>query len=506
MMPAMRALAILLSALSVARAAIDPGTVAVVASARDPESVALARDYARSRGVPEANVILLEVPAAAAASVDWAGYSRLILNPLRAELARRGLVTGAPGEVPDARGRLPLLADGDPKVRWIVLCRGLPWLIRRDPGPDGKARGPSADSESASVDSELALLAMPDGEVAGARPNPWFGKAEEDASTRRIIRTARLDGPTAAGVRRALDGARLAEERGLRGRAYVDTGGPYRDGDLWLGRVGTLARQLGFPTDIETTRAPIGADARFDAPALYFGWYEASPRGKLAEPEARLAPGAIALHLHSFSAVALRDTRGWTGSLVEKGAALTFGNVAEPYLGLTVRPDLALAGLAKGLTAGEAAWSATPVVSWMGVVVGDPLYRPFELPLHEQLDPRRHPADALSGYPYIRAAELSGHDAEIREALLVSGLQRSASLANLLAYARDRKAAGKPFEWPNRALPRLDAEDTGLLLEAARFLRQSGRPAEAAELADRLRTRFRADPGRLKAVEAALAD
>jgi len=507
MLPEMRALAILLSALSAARAAIDPGTVAVVASARDAESVALARDYARSRGVPEANLILLELPASAAASVDWPGYSRLVLNPLRAELARRGLVTGALGETPDARGRLPLLGDGDPKVRWIVLCRGLPWLIRRDPGPDGKPQGPSMTSEAASVDSELALLAMPDGEVAGARPNPWFGKVEEDAAARRLIRTARLDGPTTAGVRRALAGARVAEERGLRGRAYVDTGGPYRDGDLWLGRVGAIARELGFPTDIETSRAPLGPDARFDAPALYFGWYEASPKGKLADTEARLAPGAVAFHLHSFSAVALRDARsGWTGSLVEKGAALTFGNVAEPYLGLTVRPDLALAGLARGMTAGEAAWSATPTVSWMGVIVGDPFYRPFALPLHEQLDPRRHPADALSGYPYIRAAELSSHDAVIREALLVSGLQRSASLAGLLAYARDRKAAGKPFEWPNRALPRLDTDDTGLLLEAARFLRQSARPAEAAELADRLRERFRADPKRLEALEAALAD
>lgn len=502
----MRALPLLLVAFALARAAIDPSTVAVVAS-RDPESAALARDYARSRAIPEANVILLALPASASASVDWPSYSRLILNPLRLELRRRGLLAGAMAEAPDGRGRVAFAAEGPQRLRWIVLCRGLPWLIRRDPGPDGKPPGASPASEAASVDSELALVASADGEPAGARPNPWFGKPADDPAAPAVIRTARLDGPSDADVRRALAGARLAEARGLRGRAYVDNGGPYKEGDDWLRRVASLCRDLGFPTDVETTRAPLGAAARFDAPALYFGWYEPAPRGKLAEPEARLAPGAVAFHLHSFSAVELRSaSMGWTGPLVGKGAALTFGNVAEPYLGLTLRPDRLLAGLASGLTAGEAAWAATPSVSWMGVIVGDPFYRPFAVPLHEQLDPKRHPADAWSGYPYLRAAGQEQMDPELREALLVTGLQRSASLAGLLDYARHRQATGRPFDWPNRALPRLDTEDLGLLIEAAVFLRKAVRPREAEELAGCLGKRLPTDPARREALEKALRD
>ena len=502
----MRALPLFLVAAVVARAAIDPSTVAVVAS-RDPESAALARDYARSRAIPEANVILLDLPAEAAASVDWSSYSRLILNPLRAELRPRGLLTGGLAETLDGRGRRAFAAEGPQRLRWIVLCRGVPWLIRRDAGPDGKAPGASPASEAASVDSELALIASPDADPAGPRPNPWFRKLVEDPVAPGVIRTARLDGPTDADVRRALAGARLAETRGLRGRAYVDNGGPYPEGDDWLRRATTLCRDLGFPTDVETTRAPLGALARFDAPALYFGWYEAAPRGKLAEAEARLAPGAVAFHLHSFSGVELRSaTKGWTGPLVAKGASLTFGNVAEPYLGLTLRPDALLAGLAGGLTAGEAAWAATPAVSWMGVIVGDPFYRPFATPLHEQLDPARHPADAWSGYPYLRAAGREQVDPELREALLVTGLQRSASLAGLLDYARHRQAAGKPFEWPNRALPRLETEDLGLLIEAAAFLRKTGKPREAGELAELLRKRLAGDPARREAMEKAVGN
>lgn len=499
----MRALPLLLAAVALARAAIDPSTVAVVAS-RDPESAALARDYARSREIPESHVILLDLPASARASVDWGSYSRLILNPLRAELRARGLLAGQMAAAPDARGRRAFAAEGPQRLRWIVLCRGMPWLIRRDAGPDGKAPGASPASEAASVDSELALIAAPDTDPAGARPNPWFGKPDAEAA---VVRTARLDGPTDADVRRAMAGARFAETRGLRGRAYVDNGGPYKEGDDWLRRVASLCRDLGFPTDVETTREPLADLARFDAPALYFGWYEASPRGKLAEPEARLAPGAVAFHLHSFSAVELRSpSTGWTGPLVAKGAALTFGNVAEPYLGLTVRPDRVLAGLASGLTAGEAAWAATPSVSWMGVIVGDPFYRPFATPLHEQLDPTLRPADAWSGYPYLRAAGREQVDPELREALLVTGLQRSASLAGLLDYARHRQATGKPFDWPNRALPRLDTEDPGLLLEAATFLRKAGKTREAEELAERLRKRLPDDPVRRKAWEKALGD
>lgn len=504
---AMRTAAALLALLAgAARAAIDPATVAVVASARDPESVQLARDYARARSVPEANVVLLELPAGAAESVSWADYSKLVLNPLRAELARRGLLSGRPSGPADARGRIPLAGTGEPRARWIVLCRGLPWLIRRDPGTDGKTPGASPASEAAAVDSELALIAMPDEDPAGQRPNPWFGRTEESESTRRLVRTARLDGPTATGVRRALAGARLAEERGLRGRAYVDRGGPYREGDAWLERVERQCRALGFPTSSESTRAPLAEEARFDAPALYFGWYEPSPRGRLAQPDARLAPGAVAFHLHSFSAAALRNAQsGWTGALVEKGAALTFGNVAEPYLALTVRPDMAMAALAQGFTAGEAAWAATPAVSWMGVIVGDPLYRPFATPLSDQLAPGRHPADRWSAYPYLRAAGLEQVEPELREALLVTGLQRSPCLAALLEFARHRQAAGKPFNWPNRALPGLSEEDTGLVLEAARFLRQAGRSADAEELTALLRERYRDEPARLRAVEEAAA-
>ncbi|MFZ9201465.1 MAG: TIGR03790 family protein [Opitutales bacterium] len=497
------ALTILLAAMATAHAAIDPASVVVVSAKGDAESAQLAAEYAKLRGIPATNRIELEIPKAGRDTVSWRQYADTILNPLRAELLRRNLIAGELGATADELGRLPLVLKGAPRARWIVLCRGLPWRIRRDNGPDGKAMGPSQGSEAASVDSELCLLASVDTPPHGPRPNPWFGTKDgtEPKDTGQLLRTARLDGPSLTAVLRSLKGMAEAERRGLRGRAYIDLGGPYPDGDTWFSRADAVCRALGFPTDVDKTKDLFGADARFDSPAIYLGWYSGSPKGKLAEPGAMLAPGAIALHLHSFSGQALRDSkRGWTAALVERGAALTFGNVDEPYLAFTVRPDLLLANLAAGETAGEAAWRATPAMSWMGVIVGDPLYRPFAHDLQAQMSDFGRQVEPAGAYAALRAAELMRDRPEERRRLLLAALLRCPRLALLLELSQDAVSAGKDFGWDNRALPFLGQEDFGLVLSSARFLKAHGKATQATELYEEAARRMTADPARAKAL------
>jgi len=499
----MRATALLALLAVAARAAIDPTTVVVVSLRDDTESAQVASVYLRLRGIPAANHIELALPKAERESVSWAEYSRDILNPLRAELLRRKFLEGELGTAPDERGRLAFRPSAAPRVRWVVLCRGLPWQIRRDAGPDGKTPGPSIASEAASVDSELCLLPSDDTEPKGPRPNPWFGTeaGQEPAGAERLLRTARLDGPSLAAVQRSLAGMAEAERRGLRGRAYIDRGGPYPEGDTWFKRAGEVCKAMGFPTDIDEAKDLIGADARFDAPAIYLGWYSAAPKGKLAEPEARLAPGAIALHLHSFSGQALHDAnRGWTAALVERGAGLTFGNVDEPYLTFTVRPDMLVARLAQGETAGEASWQSTPAMSWMGIVVGDPLYRPFARDLAAQLADVGAGGDALAPYAALRAAERIRGQPEDRRKVLMAALLRAPRLALLLELSQDAVAAGKDFGWDNRALRFLAQEDPGLVLASARFLKAHGKAVQAAELYQEALRRVAGNPSRSKAL------
>lgn len=65
-----------------------------------------------------------------------------------------------------------------------------------------------------------------------------------------------------------------------------------------------------------------------------------------------------------------------TADFVRQGATGVSGHVYEPYLGFTPRPDILLpAYIVERRTLGEAFWSSIPAVSWMNIVVGDPLCR-----------------------------------------------------------------------------------------------------------------------------------
>ena len=100
--------------------------------------------------------------------------------------------------------------------------------------------------------------------------------------------------------------------------------------------------------------------------------------GPFARPDFRFVAGAIAVHIHSFSASTLRDENAnWVGPLVSKGAAASLGNVYEPYLQLTSHLDIFNNRLLHGFTFAESAYMSIPALSWMSVMVGDPLYRPY---------------------------------------------------------------------------------------------------------------------------------
>src|SRR5437867_798060 len=89
--------------------------------------------------------------------------------------------------------------------------------------------------------------------------------------------------------------------------------------------------------------------------------------------------GAVAYHLHSFSAHILRAAdQYWVGPLLADGATATLGYVEEPYLEGTVNVASLFASFTIfGFSFGEAAYAAQQSISWQTTVLGDPLYRPF---------------------------------------------------------------------------------------------------------------------------------
>ena len=69
--------------------------------------------------------------------------------------------------------------------------------------------------------------------------------------------------------------------------------------------------------------------------------------------------------------------------ILEDGASATKGYVYEPYLSAVCYPSILLANYAQGFTMAESYYAANPMVSWMGVVVGDPKMAAYADRLHD---------------------------------------------------------------------------------------------------------------------------
>ncbi len=423
--------------------------VVIVANARQPESVQLAEFYAGKRGVPPVNIVALPLPEAE--SITWRQFIDEVYQPLQDELYRRGWIEGTATSLLDRFGRKRYALSGH-RISYLVVCRGVPLRIYNDPTllveSAGRKIAPQLNKNEAAVDSELSLLAQSGYEITAFVSNPLFASERPSAlDAETVVKVSRLDGPSFDSARRLVTSALDAEGHGLLGRAYIDLKGPSADGDRWLESAQTQLQDLGFDTDVESTGATFSPEARFDAPVFYFGWYHSDLNGPFGVEGFTFPPGAVALHIYSFSAQTLHsDSQGWCGPFVARGVTATVGNVFEPYLDLTHRPNLLLHALSQGKTFGDAVYYALPALSWQALAIGDPLYRPFKVSLDEQEQQSGRLPPALAPYAITRRANLLLHQGHKAEALAVlhAGLKQRPGLVLGLAVAKMALAANDP--------------------------------------------------------------
>lgn len=484
---------LLVGALAGAAPTEEAARTIVVANAAEPESVELARHYMVARAIPAENLYALPLPEAEV--IPWTVFVEELYNPLRARLVKDDWIDAIFLGGHDEWGRRNALSVGH-RIAYLVTVRGVPLTVRgghpQEPLAAERAGLPKTfHTPIASVDAELALLARDGWGVAGHLPNPLFNDADPPATRRgEVVRTARLDGPSAEVVRAMIDGALAAEGNGLFGRAYVDTSGPHTAGVKVLEKTAALLREA--PSNVPLAelavheeKGPFPVHARFDAPALYFGWYSREPDGPFLLPGLRFPPGAIALSVHSYSAATLRDAQAWwSAPLLTRGAAVTVGNVHEPYLPFVHRSDLFAEALFEGAPVGEAAWRALPVVSWMAVLLGDPLYVPFPA------DGGRGAAPGIeSPYAILAAARQlrdGGDEGAARKLLEEAAGTRPDSLPLRHALAEAFQTEGES-RMARRALGDLREtapwapDQWGLLAEAAALQGDLGSGEEAVE-------------------------
>lgn len=356
-----------------------PSETVVVYNPDYPQSRELAEYYAQKRGIQPERLVAMKCPKEDSMSREQ--FDTLLRKPLIETFVRQNWWTLEKQSVKDpASGKTitaPIVVSTN--VHVLVLMRGIPFQIRRE-----AANPASSREDEASVDSELTLLGMPNQPIAGALRNPYYDQPvrfQMFQGSPGLLLVGRLDAPDADTVKRMIDDSIMAEKEGLRGRAVIDLAlktGAYEEGENWLRQSAILFRQNGIPVYVDNDEPVIPDHWPLPDTVFYFGWYTSNASGAVSTSSFRFKPGAIACHLHSFSASALRSRdKQWVGPLLTMGAAAALGNVYEPYLSLTVHFDVLNKRLLEGYTLAEAAWNATPVVSWMNVVVGDPLYRPY---------------------------------------------------------------------------------------------------------------------------------
>ncbi len=466
--------------------------VILLANRDDPESLRIAEHYAARRGVPWENIIAL--PMAQTETISWPEFVATIWQPVQDELVRRAWIDAIPMTLTDPVGRKKY-AIGGHRISYLVICRGVPLRIANAPELSAPRPPPFDRAElrtnEGAVDSELSLLTQTNYPVNGFVPNPLFQKDAPTGWERAaVVKVARLDGPTAADALALVDRAIFAERTGLLGRAYVDVANKHPDGDRWLESVAAQLTALGFDLEVDRTPETFPLTARFDAPVLYFGWYAGDLTGPFTLPGFQFPPGAIAVHIHSFSAATLRSaTAGWCGPLVARGVTATVGNVYEPYLDFLHRPDLLLQALARGETFGDAAYFAEPVLSWQAIAIGDPLYRPFARSWADQWQGRAGLPVRLGGYATLREVHLREARHQPAEGLAIAraALAAQPTLALGFSLAREREQAGDPggaaraLQFAGR-LAGFPPDDWALALEAARLLQRVHAPAQAKNI------------------------
>ncbi|MFK7851737.1 MAG: TIGR03790 family protein [Akkermansiaceae bacterium] len=350
--------------------------ILVVFNRSIPESKKLADFYIEQRNIPKNQVLGLEMPKKQ--DISRTEFEESIRTPLLTFFDDEQLWQRSK----DASGRL---LPTSTKIRAIVLMHGVPLRIKPAPNPtlkDGEKppTGPIAPRNEASVDSELALFGTENLPIQGVLKNAFYDSKVpiHESKTPFFTLVTRIDAPSYAICERMIADSIATEKNGLWGRAYVDIANKYPQGDNWLESIATKNFEVGIPTIVDRFSDTLPKNYPLTEAALYYGWYTWSANGPFKNPSFKFRPGAIAIHIHSFSAEQLTNSeKNWAAPLLARGASGTVGNVYEPYLNLSHNLSILHERLLDGWTFAEATWAAMPVTSWQAVTIGDPLYRPF---------------------------------------------------------------------------------------------------------------------------------
>ncbi len=486
----------------------------VVFNQADPDSRSLAETYAKARSIPADRVIGLT--CALTEEITRTDFESTIRKPLEELFQSRGWMKRTdnflPNPVLGLEGNVPVQQSKENPIWIMVLMRGMPLKIAEDPtvlAPENLMSQLRANA--ASVDSELALLPIQGLPLYGLIANPYFADKRIRPFTsffaNYLIMVTRLDGPSPGIVRRMIQDAVEVEKTELTGRAFFDLRSiekkddPYRLGDEWIERAALLFQARGFEVEIDRRAEVAPKYAPWDQIAFYAGWYTGDFQGPFELPTARFRRGAIAYHIHSFSAETVRsETKNWVGPLLSHGATATMGAVYEPYLRFTPDISLFVSALLSGLSFAEAAYQSQLSLSWMVTFVGDPLYRPFPRNFYENLDAAQTTDSPDLPWFRLRKARLLANAGSLSEtktavAKLVEDFPKNEIIleggADIYKDLNEKKDATELYEKALDLVGEREPRDRlRLLMKLAELNRRDDKPKEALKLYEKLMVEY----------------
>ena len=326
--------------------------------------------------------------------IQWLGLYSRIHGPTKASQTAKtipNLSMRLTDADQDMIKRCMSLFERDRREKWSFKKRtegGFYGALQTAAGVSGLLLRLNADIDNikgretgASVDSELSMVMFDDYTLYRWVPNElkhrvfWI-----DTKT---LMVSRLDGPGEHIAAALVDKAVSAERNGLNGFAYIDSGYSlkkkmpvYVEYDQSLYQTASLLADRTKMKVVHEQTLKLFAPGKCPNTALYCGWYSLKKYVDAFD----FVTGAVGYHIASWEAVDLRNPRStqWCPAMLRDGITATIGAVAEPYLATFPKPDLFFSQLVNGKCLAEAFYRAKPYNSWQMVLIGDPLYTPFD--------------------------------------------------------------------------------------------------------------------------------
>lgn len=324
--------------------------VMVVINQSSMESLDIGAYYRVKREIPKENVVFVNVSRTE--EVTDGEYKASIEDPVREAIKK-----------------------SKTRIDYIVLTKGIPIRIKEDPKY-------SVDATLGGMNLQFRPINSVEEVEIRRAVNPYYNKDEPfDSSKFGYYLVTRLDGYTIADAKRLVDNSLAAKPE--KGPFFFDEadnrkGAGYIEMQRTLSQANDLLRSRGFNSELDTTTAFIAPPE----PLMGYASWGSNDSAFTTETYKKITfkPGAICETFVSTSGRTFNPTTGGQSliaDLIANGVTGIKGYVSEPYTFALAKPEILFDRYTAGRNLAESFYSASLVLKWKDVVIGDPLCAPY---------------------------------------------------------------------------------------------------------------------------------